>query len=126
MWTVCEKGPSMRSACKRKRRALNGDYYLQEGGRGPWMWKWEMKALDADYLQENRALDADYLQVGVEGPGCRLFASWRRGPWTRIICKLEKRALDAVYLQVEEEGPGLFAKSRKGHGCGVVREKGVD
>jgi hypothetical protein len=60
---------------------------------------------------EKRALDADYLQVKEEGPGCRLFASWRRGPWMRIFCKLEKMVLDADYLQVGEEGPecGLFA-----------------
>jgi hypothetical protein len=83
---------------------------------------------------ETRALDAVYLQVGEEGPRCGLFASWRRGPWMRIICKWEERALDTSYLQMKEESPRhefarrkrgeLFAKCRKGHGCGVTREKG--
>jgi hypothetical protein len=56
------------------------------------------------------------VEMGYEGPGCGLFASWRRGPWIRIMCKLEKRALDADYSQVGKEGPGcgLFASWRRG------------
>jgi hypothetical protein len=42
------------------------------------------------------------VEVGDEGPGCGLYASWIRGPWMRIICKLKKRVLDADYLQVGE------------------------
>jgi hypothetical protein len=69
MWTVCEKGPSMCSAVQEEKDGPEWRLLLARGGRGPWMWKWEM-----------RALDADYLEVGEEGPGCGLFASWRRGP----------------------------------------------
>jgi hypothetical protein len=68
---------------------------------------------------EKRTLDADYFQVGKEGHGCGLFASWKRGPWMRIIFKWEMRVLDADYLQ-EGFGRELFAKCRKGHECSVV------
>jgi hypothetical protein len=76
---------------------------------------------------EKRALDANYFQVGDEGPGCGLFASWRRGPWMRIICKLEKRALDADYMQVGEEGPGcgLFASWRRGPWMRIICKRAL-
>jgi hypothetical protein len=72
---------------------------------------------------EKRAVDGDYLQVGEEGPGCGLFASWRRGPWIRIL-QVGEECPGADYLKVGKEGPQcrLLESGRRGSWMRIICE----